>query len=84
MPKEELWTKRKRVTLSGVNHIESFDEEYIMLSVVEGRIAVEGESLKITSLTKEGGEINIIGEIKGLYFYGENEGKKAKSRGLFK
>lgn len=86
MDKKETVTvyDRKRVTLSGVLHIESFDEEYIVLAVEGGRVAIDGGELKVTSLTKEGGEINVIGEIKGVTFYRENEGRRVKSRGLFK
>ena len=86
MDKKETVTvyDRKKVTLSGVLHIESFDEVYIMLAVEGGRIAIDGEELKVTSLTKDGGEINIIGEIKGIVFYRENEGRRAKGRGIFK
>jgi sporulation protein YabP len=86
MDKKETVTvnDRKRLSLQGVLHIESFDEEYIMLAVENGRVAIEGDDLKVISLSKEGGEIIIVGEIRGIFFYSVGEGKRGKSRGIFK
>lgn len=74
---------RERITVSSVLNIEAFDGEYVLLSVNDGKIAVEGENLKVTSLSREGGEINIVGKVHGVAFF-EKGITRAKKRGLFK
>ena len=59
---------REAVTASGVKNVESFGEDYLTLATDLGELVVEGKNLKIESLTKENGEIYIIGEIEGLFY----------------
>ncbi len=74
--------ERNKLTLNGVSNIESFDEGYITLEIGEGRISVEGEGLKIESLSRESGEIQITGKINGV-FYSEKKKIAGRFRGLF-
>ena len=75
--------ERNVLTLNGVSNIESFDEGYITLEIGEGRISVEGNGLKIESLSREGGEIQITGRINGV-FYSDKRKTLSGIRGLFK
>lgn len=76
-------TNRSKITLvigssfsmEGVNDIRGFDEGYVSLDTVSGRISVEGNDLKIESLTKEGGMIYISGNVSGV-FISSDEKKK--------
>ena len=72
-------TDRKSLTMGGVNDIRGFDEEGIVLETELGRVHVEGSDLKIESLSREGGNILIKGEIEALYF----TNTEPKKRGLF-
>lgn len=74
--------ERNRISLNGVINVASFDEGYVTLETNEGRICIEGQGLKIESLSREGGEIQITGKIDGVFY---TKDKKAKSgfRGLF-
>ncbi len=74
---------RERLTVNGVINVEGFSEEYLVLNTTLGELAVEGESLKIESLTKENGEILIIGKINGL-FYKDEKSEKGFFRKIFK
>lgn len=74
--------ERNRLTLNGVSNIESFDDGYITLEIGDGRISVEGDGLKIESLSREGGEIQITGKINGV-FYSEKRKSAGRFRGLF-
>ena len=69
---------RASLTMNGVTNIDSFDEEYVSLSSELGKIGIEGKNLKIESLKKDSGEIEIKGSINGVFF----SEKKAKE-GLF-
>lgn len=59
---------RKELSLNGVKNVLGFDEGVVTLMSELGRVTVEGEGLKIESLTKENGEILITGKISGVYF----------------
>ena len=74
---------RESVTLDGVKNVEGFDESYVSLSTVGGRVIIEGADLKIESLTKENGAIYITGKINGVYFNDEKAAKGVFAR-LFK
>ena len=74
-----LINDKSNITLNGVKNVAGFDESYVTLDMDDGRITVEGQSLKIENLSKENGEIYVTGEIRGVLF----EEEKA-SRGVFK
>lgn len=46
---------RQRLTVSGVNGVERFDEDSIALSTENGRLLVQGEDLHIEKLSLDGG-----------------------------
>ncbi len=77
---------RKRMELCGIEEVEGFTEEQIVLSSLLGMIAIEGKKLKIESFSMEAGELKINGEIDSVYYYeksgnGEKRGMLAR---LFK
>ena len=87
MPKEEMKHKaltvknRNRLTLNGVSNIADFDEGYITLEIGgEGKICIEGSDLKIESLLREGGEIEITGRINGVFYSQNKRGKNPLSK----
>ena len=69
----------KTLTISGIKDIIGFGDGEIMLDAEGGRITVEGDELKIQSLTKEDGNILITGEITGIFRSPEAK----KKRGFF-
>lgn len=74
--------ERNRLTLNGVTNVESFDEGYVTLATSDGRVCIEGEGLKIESLARESGEIEIVGKINGV-FYTEQRKKGGRLSKLF-
>lgn len=62
----------------GVVSVLSFDEDYLSLDTVNGRMGIEGKELKILDLSKESGKITVSGDITGVFF--ETEKKK---KGIF-
>ncbi len=65
---------RKSVSLNGVNNVLGFDEGYVTLDTALGRVGIEGNDLKIESLSKENGVIFISGNISGVYYSEPKEG----------
>ncbi len=73
---------RKNLTITGVEDVQSFNETGIILMTCLGMLAVDGEGLRITHLSRESGEMYIEGEIGGVVFFDPAEPKK--KRGFFK
>ena len=69
---------RERLTISGVEEVESFDESSILLSTACGGLEVQGEGLHIEKLSLDGGELHVDGRIDSVTY--EDQGQ---SRGGF-
>ena len=62
---------RRRLTVSGVEDVESFDEDTVVLETCGGTLTVRGSGLKIEKLSLDGGELVVEGRIDSLD-YAEN------------
>ncbi len=88
---------RSRLTLTGVENVESFDDTTIILKSNFGMIAIDGEELHISALSSQSGELYVEGKIGGVVFFeprpegrtkrgqtsGAASGKSKKSSGFF-
>ncbi|MBP3798095.1 MAG: sporulation protein YabP [Ruminococcus sp.] len=63
---------RSKLMLTGVNEVERFDENIVVLYTQLGQLTVKGEKLHISEMSVDSGELNIDGEISGL-IYGERD-----------
>ena len=54
---------RQRLTVSGVEEVESFDETAIVMVTVKGTLVIRGEGLHIEKLSLDGGDLNVEGEV---------------------
>lgn len=61
---------RKKATMTGIEDVESFDEETILARSSCGEITLRGHSLKISKLSVESGDMVVEGEIDNVS-YGE-------------
>ena len=59
---------RRKLTVSGVEEVESFDENEISMRTGEGDLIVRGEGLRVDRLNVEGGDVHIHGEIAELRY----------------
>ena len=71
-------SERKRLSISGVEDVEAFDEDSVILSTAGGALTVHGSGLKISRLTLDGGELLVEGRIDAMEYAGE----KTRSRGF--
>ena len=72
---------RNNINISGVNKIDSFDNEEFLLETVMGYIDIKGENLEIIKLDTIEGNVSIKGVINSL-IYIENVKKKNKEEGV--
>ena len=59
---------RERLTVSGVEDVERFDENMIVMSTSAGTLVVSGEGLHIGKLTLDGGELHVDGRIDAMSY----------------
>ena len=69
---------RERLTVSGVEDVDRFDETGIVMSTSAGTLVVTGEDRHIGKLSLDGGELHVDGRIDSVSY--EDEGR---SRGGF-
>ena len=70
---------REKLTLSGVDHVERFDENEIVLHTSMGELTVTGENLHIDRLNLDGGEMSVSGTVISLVY----EEPESGGRGFF-
>lgn len=69
-------TTRSDLVISGVRHVDSFDDNHIVLDTEMGRLLVRGHTLKIQHLDLEAGDFAAVGEIDSMTY-----SQRAKSAG---
>ena len=61
-------TGRERLTVSGVEDVERFDETGVVMSTGAGMLVVTGENLHIGKLSLDGGELHVDGRIDSISY----------------
>jgi len=59
---------REKLTVSGVEDVERFDENGIVMSTAEGTLVVTGAELHIGKLSLDGGELHVDGRIDSVSY----------------
>lgn len=70
---------KKQMTVSGVIRVENFNETTIVLMTEFGQMTIEGANLHISKLSLETGDMNIDGDIAGLFYSGDSYDKKSSN-----
>ena len=60
--------ERESLTVSGVEEVESFDENTIVMVTVQGVLIVRGEELHIEKLSLDGGDLKVEGMVESLTY----------------
>ncbi len=68
MPHSVIMEDRKKLSVSGVTDIESFDEQTIITITDLGELTIRGWNLHITRLNLEQTELLVDGEISSLTY----------------
>lgn len=59
---------RKRLTMTGVTEVVSFDDETVLLRTGMGSLLVQGRELKLKNLSPEGGQVALEGTVTALSY----------------
>ena len=68
MPHDVHLKERKRLTMTGVTEVVSFDETEVMLHTTLGTLTVQGQQLRLKTLSQEGGQVAVEGSICALSY----------------
>ena len=59
---------REKLIVSGVEDVDRFDENEIVMHTAEGTLIVTGEGLHIDKLSLDGGELHVDGRVESLSY----------------
>ena len=68
MPHKLTMTERNILTMTGVTEVISFDEACVVLRTSMGTLTVQGQELKLKTLSLEGGQIEVDGTVTALAY----------------
>lgn len=74
MPHHIVLEGRNDLSVSGVEEVESFDENTIVMATVKGTLVVRGEGLHIEKLSLDGGDLKVEGTVDSLTY--EDDGRE--------
>ena len=63
---------RKKLTLTGIVEVISFDDQKISLNTKLGNLSIKGEGLKMNKLDVQNGDVIITGTILSMIYSGKN------------
>lgn len=75
---------RKKLTLTGISDVGSFDEQGVILYSDYGEINVKGSKLHINMLSLDTSEVSIDGEINSIIYTGNTSQKSGVFSKIFR
>ncbi len=63
-----VMTGREKIVVSGVEDVDSFDDDKVIAYTTEGVMTVKGAEFRINRLNVEAGELEIEGEIDSIEY----------------
>ncbi|MBR2309971.1 MAG: sporulation protein YabP [Oscillospiraceae bacterium] len=67
-PHKLTLNERSKLTLSGVTEVVSFDDTAVSLHTAMGDLEIQGQELKLKSLSPESGQLEVTGHICALFY----------------
>ncbi len=67
-PQNLILENRRRLNVSGVEEVVTFNEETVNMKTVLGELTVRGEGLHVERLTVESGDLVITGHVSSLIY----------------
>ena len=68
MPHKLQLNERRQLTMTGVTEVVSFDEGAVILQTSLGTLVVQGRELQLKTLSLEGGQVAVDGNISALTY----------------
>lgn len=68
LPHKLTLNERENLTMSGVTEVVRFDDESIVLRTSLGTLMVQGSGLQLKTLSLDGGQVAVDGNIQALIY----------------
>ena len=75
---------RKKLVLSGVINVESFEEDAVELKTALGDLSIRGEGLKMESFVSDIGDLVVNGNVYAIVYMNDSSKKQGFFNRLFK
>lgn len=59
---------RKKLTLTGITEVVTFDDRFVLMHTPLGDLTVQGDQLQLKELTPQGGSVSIQGQIATISY----------------
>ena len=59
---------REQLSVSGVEEVESFDEESVVLHTTKGVLVIRGQQLHLQTLSIDGGQVAVDGTVDAMSY----------------
>lgn len=73
LPHNLILEGRKKLTLTGVSDVDSFDDRAVVAYTSYGELTIKGKDLHISKLSLESGELSLDGEISSMSYSESHE-----------
>ena len=68
LPHRLSLNERRELTMTGVTEVVSFEETAVVLRTALGTLLVQGKDLQLKTLSLEGGQVAVDGEVSALIY----------------
>ena len=68
LPHKLTLNERKKLTVTGVTEVVSFEENAVILKTALGTLMVQGQQLQLKTLSLEGGQVDVEGTVSALVY----------------
>ena len=68
LPHKVTLSDRKKLTVTGVSEVVSFDETAVHMETVQGSLMVHGSDLRLKNLNPEGSQLELTGTVEALVY----------------
>lgn len=68
LPHKLTLNERKSLTMTGVTEVISFDDSAVVLRTVQGTLEIQGQDLKLKTLSLDGGQVAVDGNIFSMIY----------------
>ena len=68
LPHKLTLTERTHLTMTGVTEVVSFDDSAVVLKTSLGTLVVQGDRLQLKTLSPEGGQVAVEGNIHSMNY----------------
>ncbi len=68
LPHRLTLNERRQLALTGVSEVVSFDENAVVLRTGLGMLVIQGRDLQLKTLSLDGGQVAVDGQISALHY----------------